>query len=113
MSKMMLRAYNAEAENCILTAKAGGIDRALNRLDRVRQQVRNLGKMIDLEIDAHFHELRRREITLTVWYQDAKKEEKEAEREERARLREERKLNRSLDHAVKNSTKSVSTILRF
>lgn len=105
MSKMMLRAYNAEAENCILTAKAGGIDRALNRLDRVRQQVCNLGKMIDLQIDAYYHELRRREITLTVWYQDAKKEEKEAEREERARLREEKKAQQELESRRKELDK--------
>lgn len=97
MSKMMLRAYNAEAENCILTARAGGAERALKRLDRVRQQVSQLGKMIDLEIESNYHELRRREISLTVQYQDAKKAEKEAEREEKARLREERKAQQELE----------------
>lgn len=105
MSKMMLRAYNAEAENCMLTVKAGNGETARKRLDRARDQVSRLGKMIDLEITQEYHALRHRELTLTLKYQNAKKAEKEAEREERARLREERTAQKELEAQRKNLEK--------
>jgi len=88
MAKMMLRAYNAEAENCVLTVKAGNGNVARNRLERARDQIVKLGALIDLQITSHYHRLRIKELELTLQYQNAKKAEKEAEREKRARLRE-------------------------
>ena len=88
MAKMMLRAYNAEAENCVLTVKAGNGNVARNRLERARDQIVKLGALINLQINFHYHRLRIKELELTLQYQNAKKAEKEAEREERARLRE-------------------------
>ena len=96
MSKMMLRAYNAEAENCILTVKAGNGDAARKRLERARDQVERLGTLINLRIDRRYHSLRLEELDLALRHQNAKKAEKEAEREERARLREERKAQQEL-----------------
>lgn len=96
MSKMMLRAYNAECENCMLTVKAGNGETARNRLERTRDQVAKLGTMINLEITLHYHQLRLRELDLALRYQNAKKAEKEAEKEERARLREEKKVQQEL-----------------
>lgn len=87
MAKMMLRAYNAEAENCVLTVKAGNGDVARNRLERARDQIVKLGALINLQINFHYHRLRIKELELTLQYQNAKKAEKEAEREERAATR--------------------------
>ena len=50
MSKMMLRAYNAEVENCVLTVKAGNGETARNRLERTRDQVERLGSLINLAL---------------------------------------------------------------
>lgn len=105
MSTMMLRAYNAEAENCMLTVKAGNGEAARKRLDRARDQVRRLGTLISLDINDEYHRLRHRELTLTLDYQNAKKAEKEAEREERARLREERKVQQELEAQRKDLLK--------
>ena len=96
MSKMMLRAYNAEVENCVLTVKAGNGEAAHKRLERARDQVERLGALINLRIDGRYHTLRLEELDLSLRYQNAKKAEKEAEREERARLREERKAQQEL-----------------
>lgn len=96
MSKMMLRAYNAEVENCVLTVKAGNGETARNRLERTRDQVERLGSLINLRIDGRYHALRLEELDLSLRYQNAKKSEKEAEREEKARLREERKAQQEL-----------------
>jgi len=96
MSKMMLRAYNAEVENCVLTVKAGNGEAARKRLERARDQVERLGALINLRIDGRYHTLRLEELDLSLRHQNAKKAEKEAEREERARLREERKAQQEL-----------------
>ena len=96
MAKMMLRAYNAEAENCVLTVKAGNGDVARNRLERARDQIVKLGALINLQINFHYHRLRIKELELTLQYQNAKKAEKEAEREERARLREQARAEKEL-----------------
>lgn len=105
MSKMMLRAYNAEAENCMLTLKAGNGEAARKRLDRAREQVRKLGTLISLDINSEYHMLRHRELTLTLKYRNAQKAEKEAEREERARLREEKKAQQELEAQRKDLEK--------
>ena len=96
MAKMMLRAYNAEAENCVLTVKAGKGDVARNRLERARDQIVKLGALIDLQITFDYHRLRIKELDLTLQYQNAKKAEKEAEREKRARLREQARAEKEL-----------------
>ncbi|QWW20158.1 DUF4041 domain-containing protein [Schaalia sp. 19OD2882] len=99
MSKMMLRAYNAEAENCVLTVKAGNGEAAQKRLERARDQVKALGKLINLHISSQYHALRQRELILALRYLNAKKAEKEAEREERARLREEARAQKEFEAA--------------
>ena len=68
MAKMMLRAYNAEAENCVLTVKAGNGNVARNRLERARDQIVKLGALINLQINFHYHRLRIKELELTLQY---------------------------------------------
>lgn len=76
MSKMMLRAYNAEAENCVLTVKAGNGEAARKRLERARDQAQRIGTMIDLSIDYRYHHLRLEELRLALEHQNAKRRRK-------------------------------------
>ena len=105
MSKMMLRAYNAEAENCVLTVKAGNVGTARKRLDRASDQVARLGTMINLRINPHYHYLRQEELRLALDHQNAKKAQRDAEREERARLREEQRAQREFEEKRRDLTK--------
>ncbi len=89
--KVMLRAYNAEAENCIRVMKAGSVDTAKKRLDKVGDAIQKLGGMLDIRISRQYRALRMHELELTADYLRKKQEEKEAERTERERLREEAK----------------------
>lgn len=97
MSKMCLQTYNAVAENCIMSVKAGNGERAFKRMQFVKDQVARLGAMIQLQITDIYHQYRLRELELALAFQNAKKAEKEAEREERARLREERKAQEEFE----------------
>ena len=97
LSKLMLRAYNAEAENSIRTLRVGNALTAKKRLDRSRDSIAKLGKMMEMHISDEFHQLRFEEIELTSDYLMMKQEEKEAAKEERARLREEKKAQQELE----------------
>ena len=91
LAKLMLRAYNAEAESCVRSLRAGNVVTAKQRLERSRDAIAKLGKMMEMRISTMFHSLRLREIELTSDFLMMKQEEREAAIEERARLREERK----------------------
>lgn len=90
-SKLMLRAYNAEADNCVRSVRAGTVASAKQRLDRSVESIAKLGKMMDMRVAPEYHLIRLREIELTGDYQFKVQEEREAARAERERLREERR----------------------
>lgn len=90
-SRLMLRAYNAEAENCVRVLKAGTLPSAEKRLKKTAEVVARLGRMMDIYISPEYHALRLHELALTADYLAKVQEEKEAARAERERLREEEK----------------------
>lgn len=54
MSRIMLRAYNAEAENCVKTVKAGNLRTAQARLSKAVEQIEKQGRMIDLRVSPSY-----------------------------------------------------------
>jgi hypothetical protein len=96
LAKLMLRAYNAEAENVVRTLRAGNLRTAVKRLEASRTAIARLGKMMDMRIAEAFHGLRIEEVELAADYLVKKEEEREAARDERERLREERKVEQEL-----------------
>lgn len=96
LAKLMLRAYNAEADSSIRALRVGNVVTAKRRLDASRTAIAKLGELMEMRISDEFHELRVEEIELTADWLMKKQEEREAEREERARLREEKKVEREL-----------------
>ncbi|MCY4632214.1 MAG: DUF4041 domain-containing protein [bacterium] len=96
LSRLMLRAYNAEADNCVRALRAGNVITAKKRLDRAVQAIAKLGAMMEMRVNPRYHELRFEELELTADYLMKKQEEKEAARAERERLREERRAEQEL-----------------
>jgi len=95
-SKLMLRAYNAEADNCIRALRIGNVITAKKRLESCAAAVAKLGAMMEMRINPQYHQLCIRELELTADYLMKLQVEKEEAREERARLREERKAEQEL-----------------
>ena len=96
LGKLMLRAYNAESDNCIRSLRAGNIQTAKKRLESSRNSIAKLGAIMEMRISDQYHELRLQEIELTSDWLMKKNEEKEKLKEERARIREERKVAKEL-----------------
>ena len=96
-SKLMLRAYNAEADNLVRSLKPYKLVTAIERLTKVAVTIVKLGQTMDIRISDAYHSLRIRELELTADYLEKKAEEKEREREEKTRLREERKAQQEME----------------
>lgn len=96
LSKLMLRAYNAEADNCVRALRAGNVVTAKARLESSVTAIAKLGAMMEMRINPDYHQLRIQELELTADYQMKVQVEKEEAREERERLREERKAEQEL-----------------
>ncbi len=92
LAKLMLRAYNAEADNSLRSLRVGNVVTAKKRLEASREAIAKLGRMMEMRISDEFHALRLEEIELTADYLMKKQEEREEAREERERLREEAKV---------------------
>lgn len=95
-SKLMLRAYNAEADNCVRSLRAGALAAATKRLETSAGTIARLGKMMEMRVAPDYHALRITELELTADYLFKQQEEREAAREERERLREERQAEQEL-----------------
>jgi hypothetical protein len=95
-SKLMLRAYNAEADNCVRSLRVGTVETALKRLEASVETIARLGSMMEMRVAPEYHDLRVEEIELTADYLFKVQEERELAREERERLREERKAQQEL-----------------
>jgi len=95
-SKLMLRAYNAEADNCVRALRAGNVLTAKNRLESSVKAIVKLGAMMEMCVNPAYHKLRLLELELTADYLMKVQVEKEDAREERERLREERKAEQEL-----------------
>lgn len=95
-AKLMLRAYNAEVDNCVRSLRAGNVVTAKRRLEASVTAIARLGLMMEMRVNPTYHALRLRELELTADYLMKRQVEKEAAREERERLREERKAEQEL-----------------
>jgi hypothetical protein len=96
LSKLMLRAYNAEADICVRTIRAGNLATAVSRLEKAAATIAKLGDMMQMHVAETYHRLRVEELELTADYMMKVQEEKLAQREERERLREEKKVELEL-----------------
>jgi hypothetical protein len=97
ISKLMLRAFNAEADNLVRGMKPFKLDNALGRLSKVAATIERLGKTMNIRISPPYLRLRMRELELTADFLQKQAEEKEIERAERDRLREERKAQQEIE----------------
>jgi seryl-tRNA synthetase len=95
-SKLMLRAYNAEADNLVRGMKPYKLDSAIDRLTKVANTILKLGRTMDIHISQDYHALRVTELELTADYLELQAQQKEREREERERLREEKRVQQEM-----------------
>lgn len=96
-SKLMLRAFNAEADTLVQGLKPFKLQSALDKLRKVADTIAKLGTTMNIRVSDSYFEIRAQELKLTADYLHKLAAEKEAERLERERLKEERKAQQEIE----------------
>lgn len=96
-SKLMLRAFNAEADTLVRSLKPYKVDSAIERLRKVEETIKRLGATMQIRISPAYYQFRIDELELTADFLQKQAKEKEIERQERERLREERKALQEIE----------------
>lgn len=97
ISKLMLRAYNAEADNCVRTVRPHRRASSVERLSKARESIARLGQSMNIRISEDYHALRVDEVLLTADYLAKVEEEKERIRAQREQQREEEAARREFE----------------
>ncbi|WP_346433727.1 DUF4041 domain-containing protein [Nonomuraea composti] len=96
-SKLMLRAYNAEADNCVRTMRPYKLQSAIERLEKVVDTIVRLGRTMDIHVHPEYHRTRIHELELTADHLAKQEEEKELIRAQREQQREEEAARREFE----------------
>ena len=96
-STLMLRAYNAEADNCVRTVKPHTLPSVRTRLDKTRLTIARLGATMSIAIAERYHHLRLYEIELTADYLAKVEAERELIRAQKEAAREEERVRRDFE----------------
>ena len=107
-SKLMLRAYNNEADNAVRSMKPYTLDSSIARLQKARETITRLGGTMNIMVTDPYHRLRVEELELTADYLAKVAEQKDREREERARLREEQIARREYEREQERLRKELT-----
>jgi hypothetical protein len=97
VSKLLLRAYNGEADVLVNKMRPYKIDSAIDQLNKARATISRLGQTMSITITDAYHRVRLEELRLTADFLAKKEAEKEAEREEGERLRDEAKARQQFE----------------
>jgi hypothetical protein len=96
-SKLLLRAYNAEADNCVRTVKPHSRSASVERLTKAANTIARLGGTMNIAISPAYHHVRSYEIEVMADYLAKVEAEKETTRAAKERLREEQAAQREFN----------------
>lgn len=106
--KLLLRAFNVECDDIVDNVKVSNIDRSLERIYKISDQISKLGKTMSISITKAYIDLKIQEVKLALDYQQKKLEEKERIKELRAQEREEARVLKEIEEERKRLLKEQS-----
>lgn len=96
LSKLMLRAYNNEADALIKQINTTNVKQKTDSLDKKREDIHKLGQQLGIKISNEYHRLFKQEMQMVQKWKMVQEREKEEKKAERERLREEEKLAKEI-----------------
>ena len=103
--KLLLRAFNVEYDDIVANVKVSNLDRSIERIEKISEQISKLGKTMAIGISPGYVRLKIDEVKLALDYQQKKQEEKERQKELRAQEREEVKVLKEIEEERKRLKK--------
>jgi hypothetical protein len=102
-TRLMLRAFNGEADAIIANVRWNNVDRMIERLEGVYQAINKLGEVQSIRIERTYFQLKLEELRLAHEYQEKVQLEKEDQRRAREQMREEERAQREIEKALKDA----------
>lgn len=103
--KLLLRAFNVECDDIVANVKVSNLERSIERIYKVSEQISKLGKNMGIGISSSYVKLKIAEVKLALDFQQKKQEEKERQKELRAQEREEAKVLKEIEEERKRLKK--------
>ncbi|MBQ3100122.1 MAG: DUF4041 domain-containing protein [Clostridia bacterium] len=103
--KLLLRAFNVECDDIVANVKISNLDRSIERIQKISEQISRLGKIMAIGILPEYVKLKIEEVKLALDFQQKKQEEKERQKELRAQEREEAKVLKEIEEERKRLKK--------
>ena len=101
--KLMLRAFNSEADSAILKVRWNNKIRMEERIKKAYEDINKLGESVKTQISQEYLKLKLRELELAYEQQEKIYQEREEQRQIREQMREEEKAQRELEKAQKDA----------
>lgn len=103
--KLILRAFNGEADALIAKVKWNNVNQIKERLNKAYSTLNKLGESQTVEISKRYFELKMNELILEYEFRAKKQQEREEQRALQDELREEEKAKREYEKAQKEAEK--------
>ncbi|MCU7613978.1 DUF4041 domain-containing protein [Chryseobacterium sp. GMJ5] len=111
--KLILRAFNGEADSLIAKVKWNNVNQIKERLKKGFITLNKLGEGQTVEISKSYFDLKMKELVLEYEYQAKKQQEKEELRALQEELREDEKARREYEKAQKDAEKEEAYYLKI
>ena len=107
--KLLLRAFNAEAEAAVSNVSWNNYETMKARILKAREVLNKHGTVLQVSLTEEYCDARLTELKLVYEAAEKRKQEREAQREQRAALKEEEKVQRELARAQEEAAKEEAT----
>ena len=97
VQKLILRAFNSEADEVIGKVKYNNVEKSAERIEKSARLISQLGKIFGISITPPYIQSKLDELHLAYEYQFRKQEEKEEQQELQRRMKEEEQLKREIE----------------
>jgi len=102
-TRLMLRAFNGEADGLIANVRWNNVQRMIERLEGVYQAINKLGEVHTIHIQRDYFQLKLQELKVSYEYQEKLKAEKDEQKRVQEQIREEERAQREFDRQIKES----------
>ena len=103
LTRLLLRAFNGEAEAILSNVSWNNASRMSERLENVYEAINKMADSYRIAINREYFTLKLQELRLTFEYQEKQKAEKDEQRRIQDQMREEERAQREIDKALKEA----------
>ena len=103
LTRLLLRAFNGEAEAILSNVTWNNASRMSERLENAYEAINKMAESYQVAISRRYIDLKLEELRLTFEYQDKQKAEKDEQRRIQEQMREEERAQREIEKALKEA----------